>query len=383
MGQLEVQKFLQRKVDSGFSNLEAFQSLNTDLGIRVKVYDDPQDRMVLLDYDQIESPKTHPVVVECRSLILCLDTFDLVSKKFNRFFNLGECPEFYEDFQFKGSYVMEKADGSLVGIYNRNGVWHISTRGAAKAEGDHPMGGTFREKVLEAFGFKSGEAFQNFFNAKLKPGNTFVFEYISPENRIVTKYEKPQMVLLSVNNMGDPLSFETMKLVSGFFNFYGFNVRLPKMYDATKDIQQLIEVANSLENLEEGFVVWDPVSDKRVKIKAKTYLLAHKLRGENTVPSRKNLFTLVLEGEADEFLSYFPEWSEAVAEIKRELILFEQDLLGHWFAVCHVQDQKEFAMHVKDIRGSCFLFEAKKKKESPVVLFRQADLNKKLRVFGF
>lgn len=382
MMKLEVQKFLKNKVASGLTKMEAFQSLNTELGIKVKVYDDPQDRMVLLDYDQFASPKTHPIVIECRSLILCLDTFDLVSQKFNRFFNLGECPEFYSDFRFEGSYVMEKADGSLIGVYNRNGVWQISTRGMAKAEGEHPVGGTFREKVLAAFGFHSEQAFQNFFNEKLKPGYTFVFEYVSPENRIVTKYEKAEMVLLGINNMGDQLSFSTMEKVSDFFKFYGLNVRLPKLYDATRDIAQLVEVANSLENLEEGFVVWDPLSGKRVKIKAKTYLVAHKLRGENVVPNRKNLLSLVLEGEVEEFLAYFPEYTEAVAALQKEVADFEAYLLEVWSGVCGIRDQKEFALKVKDLRGSGFFFEAKKKKVSPVVIFREADLNKKMRVFG-
>lgn len=382
MKQLQVQKFLKNKVASGLTNLEALQSLSTELGIKVKVYDDPQDRMVLLDYDQFESPKTHPIVIECRSLILCLDTFDLVSQKFNRFFNLGECPEFYSDFRFEGSYVMEKVDGSLIGVYNRNGVWQISTRDMAKAEGEHILGGTFREKVLAAFGFHSEQAFQSFFNAKLKPGNTFVFEYVSPENRIVTKYEKAEMVLLGINNMGEELRFQTMKDLSAFFKFYGFNVRLPKLYDATRDIEQLVEAANSLKNLEEGFVVWDPFSGKRVKIKAKTYLAAHKLRGENAIPTRKNLLSLVLEGEVDEFLAYFPEWTEAVVALQKEVADFEAYLLEVWFDVCNIQDQKEFALKVKDLRGSGFLFEAKKKKKSPVAIFRETDVNKKMRVFG-
>jgi dephospho-CoA kinase len=67
------------------------------------------------------------------------------------------------------------------------------------------------------------------------------------------------------------------------------------MYDVTKDLDALVEVADRLENLEEGFVVWDPKSGKRVKIKSKTYLIAHKLRGNDTVPTKKNLFMLVLE----------------------------------------------------------------------------------------
>ena len=102
---MKVQEYLINKTKSGLTNVEAFQSLTTDFAIKAKLYEDFGDRMVLLDYNQIDSPKAHPIVIECRSLILCLDTFGLVSKKFDRFFNLGEVPEFYSDFNFEGSFV--------------------------------------------------------------------------------------------------------------------------------------------------------------------------------------------------------------------------------------------------------------------------------------
>ena len=83
---LEVQKFLDDEYEDGLDRL-------TELfGIKVRRY--PEDNLVLLDYNQIDSPKTHPIVIECRSLILALDTLEVVSRKFDRFFNLGEAPDF-------------------------------------------------------------------------------------------------------------------------------------------------------------------------------------------------------------------------------------------------------------------------------------------------
>jgi hypothetical protein len=383
--ELKVQTYLKNKVESGLSNLEALKELEKEFAIKVKLYEDPQDRFVLLNYDQTESPKAHPVVIECRSLILCLDTFNLVSKKFDRFFNLGECPEFYSDFSFQDSLVMEKVDGSLVGIYHHNGVWQISTRGMAKAEGPFLTGDTFRKKILEAFGFSSEEAFQKFFKAmRFNPRMTYVFEFASPENLIVTRYEKPQMVLLGIidHDLGKVHGLETLQQLASLFVFYGFNVRLPKMYSPTKHLEQLVELANRLENLEEGFVVWDPKSDKRVKIKSKTYLVAHALKGENSVPTEKNILELVLEGEDDEFLAYFPEWKEKVESARRKVSEFENNLNQAWEQVKHISDQKTFALKVKDLPGSGFLFEAKKKGLSPVQVFHQADLGKRLRILG-
>ena len=61
------------------------ESLKSEFGINVKEYDD----LFVLNYDQIESPKTHPIVQECRSLILDKQ-FNVVSRSFDRFFNFGE-----------------------------------------------------------------------------------------------------------------------------------------------------------------------------------------------------------------------------------------------------------------------------------------------------
>ena len=125
---LEVQKYLQTKT---------LENLTEELGIRCKVYE--EENIVLLDYDQIESPKTHPIVRECRSLILALSDFSIVSRKFDRFFNHGEALEYYSDFSFENAVAFEKADGSLIGVYYNpfTNRWDISTRGMAKAEGSH------------------------------------------------------------------------------------------------------------------------------------------------------------------------------------------------------------------------------------------------------
>ena len=110
---LNVQKFLLAQKEQGLSNAQAFEQLTEQFAIKVKHYED--ERIVLLDYHMIDSPKMHPIVIECRSLILQFDTFGVVSRKFDRFFNYGEALEYYEDFDLPRSVIMEKADGSLIG----------------------------------------------------------------------------------------------------------------------------------------------------------------------------------------------------------------------------------------------------------------------------
>lgn len=379
---MNIQKFLVAGREMGITLEQTLEHLKDMFGIKSRLYPEPEHRFMILNYDQIESPKTDPLVIECRSLILCMDTFALVSKKFDRFFNLGEAPDFYKDFNFKTSVVMEKADGSLIGVYQRHGIWQISTRGMALAEGEDLFGRTFREAVIEAFGFENEAQFQRYFSTYGAPTETYVFEYVSPTNRIVTKYERPEMILLGINRGEFGLSPFDVMASAMEMKRNGLMVRYAKVYDATATLEDLIDEADKLQNLEEGFVVWDYVSGKRIKIKAKTYLIAHRLRGENTVPTRKNLLMLILEGEVEEFMAYFPEWQNEVDKLQEEVQNLEADITLVWERNNDISDQKVFALMVKDFRFSGVLFEARKKGMEPLKVFHSMDINKKLRLLG-
>ncbi len=65
-------------------------ALEAEFAIKSKLY---EEGLIVLNYDQIYSaPKAHPIVVECRGLILDTD-FNVVSRSLDRFFNYGEQPD--------------------------------------------------------------------------------------------------------------------------------------------------------------------------------------------------------------------------------------------------------------------------------------------------
>ena len=171
-----------------------------DAPLNIKIREYPEQGYFMLNYDQIESPKNNEITIECRSLIVDKDG-NVISRSFDRFFNYGEMPEFYTDFDINRSIVAEKADGSLIKVYfspatNR---WEISTRSQAFGEGPHAIGGVFRDWVLRAMGLTELE----FQECMITSGNTdftYIMEYVSPHNRIVTPYEKSEMVLLAVRS---------------------------------------------------------------------------------------------------------------------------------------------------------------------------------------
>ena len=371
---LNVQKFLLAQKEQGLSNAQAFEQLTEQFAIKVKHYED--GRIVLLDYHMIDSPKMHPIVIECRSLILQFDTFGVVSRKFDRFFNYGEALEYYEDFDVSRSVIIEKADGSLIGVYHHDGKWHISTRGMAFAEGEHPFGGTFKDKVLNAFGMDEQE-FQSIFSVFNK-NLTFVFEYTSPENRVVTKYERPEMVLLGANEGEKEWDYDTMycNLVACGVK----NIRKVKTYSAS-DMDAVVSLANSLPNLEEGFVIYDPVSSKRMKVKSSLYVVAHSIRGNDPLPTKKNLLRLLFTGELGEFCAYFPEWSEMASDIQREVDNAYRELAIAWDKYKHLESQKDFALSIKDVPYNGILFQARKMNKTVNEAWNDWPIEKKISMF--
>jgi RNA ligase len=377
---LKTQEYLIDLVKSGLTVEQALAELTSGFGIKVRDY----DNFVLLDYSMIDSPKMHPIVIECRSLILSKGDWRVLSLKFPRFFNAGECPEYYSDFKVERAIPMMKLDGSLIGVwYNEfDKVWEISTRGMAKAEGGHPMGETFRDKVLGAMGFTE-EQFQNFFNNYGNRLITLICEWVSPENRIVTRYEKSQLVLLGISNifnMAVDSNPGTLSDHQKYFNNLGLKFDTPQVFEQNY-LPQLIEAANEMDGLKEGFVLYDPVSSKRMKIKSSNYVLAHRIRGEDTIPTRKNLLELIFTGEVAEFLIYFPEYTDLVTGVETDVETFLDSLDKVWEANKDIENQKEFALALKGLNGTGFLFSARKNKTNPRDEFNATNLLSKQRIF--
>lgn len=400
---LEVQKYLWGL--GRYEKAHTLADLENEFNIKVKDY--PEENLVLLDYCQINSPKTHPIVRECRSLILNRETFDVVSRSFSRFFNFGEAQELYEDFDVSRSFAFEKVDGSLIKIYRNphNGKFYISTRGTALGEAENSAAGwTFSEKVMEILGLESDhDSFQEsmekiwkeyFGDHSEETGHTIIGELIGPENRIVTPYNIHQFVITGVSTYGgEPTSApEDLERLAELFShlFPNGNIRSVKTYSASSfsTDEELYELLHSLDPLDEGFIILDPKSEmKRMKLKSETYVTVHKLRGEGVLTNKK-IIHMLLENEHEEFLAYFPEYRPRFDSLEEELeTMFANANMRYMEAMVFAQeDQKAFALMVKDLPYSSILFQARKRaldnikgfwKESPPELIHKIYIQMK------
>lgn len=364
---LEVQKFYREFIHPELSLVDFVNGL-TAFGVKARDY--PEHKMWLLDYDQIEAVKNNPIVNECRGLIMGYDG-KIICKSFNRFYNLGE--NGVDTFDFENSTAFEKADGSLVRMYwcpstNR---WEIATRGTAFAEGPHPLHGTFRNAILKAMGVTE-EKFQSD-ASQFDKYTTRVYEYISPDNRIVTPYKESQLVALSYVSV---LTFKEVVAPGAAIERgkCGWNVRCINAYKFGTQAECL-ETLKNLPNLEEGYVVYNHNTGERVKIKSPAYVAAHRIRGNGLTIN--SICELVAMNEYEEYLAVFPEDAQ---HFQRPIELYEimlSRLVAQYVAHKDKVDQKEFALAVKDFPLSCVMFKARKTGNTATHEFNQFPVNKR------
>lgn len=320
--------------------------LTSELGIKVKSY---PEGLLVLNYSQIDSPKSHPVVVECRGLILDME-FNVVSRSMDRFFNLGEVPESQSHIDLTKAVCYEKVDGSLIRIYNYKGTWYIATRGLAFAEAQvNGFDITFKELVLKALDLTE-EMFQLSCKAAFNPDVTYICEITSTENRCVKSYSGYTLWYLTAR------SNVTYEYLDQSFNAYVFGMVFPRVY-SFDSMENLKETVNELKNLDEGYVLYQdgiPVC----KIKSPAYCAVHLLRGEGLNPKR--VCELVLTGEQEEYLAYFPEDRVFIQEYVDKCNSIMQELELNYTAYRTIPDQKEFALAIRSVQGNGVLFTARK-----------------------
>jgi T4 RnlA family RNA ligase len=365
--------------EKGFSSVvEGKDSLTAELGIKVKEY--PEHDLYVFNYCQIESPKTHPVVMECRGLILD-NNFTPVCRPFDRFFNHGEALNVTENFDITSSIVYEKLDGSLVKLFFWNDKWRVATRGTAFAESENYTGEVFESLITKAFGVQYGKLDEKLKNISLPKDCTFIFEYTSPNNRVVTPYQEDKMYLLGARHNVRGNEFKSSALCWAHeMQRVGLNVAKPKTFKFSSE-EEMKQFVNSLDGLQEGVVAHDLKNDIRVKLKAEQYVAIHRLRGDS-IPTPKRIMGLVVTNETEEYLAYFPEERDRFAPYMEEWTNIGHRIECVWLAAQLIQDQKEFALFVKENPFAFVLFKARAKKQEPLHVLNMLDINKKVKLLS-
>ena len=226
----------------------------------IKIKFAPNDYRTIFNYS-IDCDFSDPVVQEARGIIINLDTLDVVCWPFRKFGNYNE--SYVDNIDWISAKVQEKVDGSIVKLYWFNDEWVWATNGVIDASNADVQGfnKTFYDLIASAKNYKDIP-----FEA-LTHDYTYIFELVSPYNRIVVEY--PEIKLYHTG---------TRSNITGEEYNTNIGIQKPKEYsistfeDAIKAAAALNE--NTSQVNAEGFVVVDK-DWHRIKIKSPEYLAAH------------------------------------------------------------------------------------------------------------
>jgi len=324
-----------------------------NLGVSVKRY----GRYWNLSYSQIDSPKFHPVVDQCRGSIFDEIEGTFACRPFDRFYNFLEDPH-SESFPILNAEVTEKIDGSLIKFwYNKElEQWCAGTRKMAFAEGKTPGGTVFADLIVEALGGMSVDEFmcacKHYTPLELQK-RTYLFELVSPESRVVKPYGETKLYYLATRNNETGLYTNPLLIKD---NGKSGPLRLPATY-TFDSWENILEAAKALPATDEGYVT--KYGSWRIKLKNPAYVaLAH--MHNNGAVSPRRIVALVLRNEYPEYLSYFPEDAEMFNVWVDRINYYKRAILLAWDNFCGIKDQKEFALAIKDSGCTSVLFRLRK-----------------------
>lgn len=222
---------------------------------------------------------------ECRGLIFS-DSGELISRPYHKFFNLGEKMDtqiHHVDFSSPHKKLI-KLDGSMIRpIYfkEQNG-FRLGTK----------MGITDVAMKAEVFVSENLKYF-NLFRACQEKNITPIFEWLSPNNRIVINYETDNLVVTAFRNTntGEYFTFSDMVDFAHEFNV--------DCVAATLDDEEISKVLVSVKDMEdiEG-IVYRFDNGHMLKVKTDLYCRMHK--SKDIVSSDRRIYELILEEKIDD-----------------------------------------------------------------------------------
>lgn len=264
---------------------------------------------------------------ECRGLKFAPDG-TLIARPFHKFFNLGEKRLPQEEPWDLGHVVLDKLDGSMIHPAIVAGEMAFMTRMGLSSQARQAMD-LAPEVVLDLS------------RVMLAAGYTPIFEFTSPDNRIVVSYDMPELTLLAVRHTrtGAYMPFDEVTKIA---ERYG--VAVARSFGRVDDVSRFWHDARALKGAEGYVVAFD--DGHRVKIKADAYVLRHKaLAG---LALEKNLLAWIAADAVDDVLPLLaPDAADAVRNYQGQVMAavrrLETELDGFVAENAHLP-RKDFAI---------------------------------------
>ncbi len=278
---------------------------------------------------------------ECRGLVFDTATGNIIGRPLHKFFNLGENDKVQiSDLDWtRVVAVWDKLDGSMVTAHRVNGVVDFKTKKSFDSD-----------VVLAAKAFISDKA-QNVYDFcdEIVDEFTPIFEYTSPERRIVIGFDEDKLTLLHVRHIKTgayiPLTDPALRELIEKHNVDVLSpVNLKKDDNGALDVQDLLGFLKTAQQIE-GYVI--QFEHDMVKVKCDWYRNAHKVV---SFLRERDVVRMVLEASIDDAKAFIAEVGYSIKPIED----LEHRVVSEINAIAHeVEDVKALSvsknMSVKDI----------------------------------
>lgn len=251
-----------------------------------------------------------PIRRECRGLKFDRDG-KIIARPFHKFYNIGERPATQpNEINFNDPHlVMDKRDGSMIHPAMVDGELILMTR----------MGRSDQARDAEQLFLDDRTKIA--LRTLLSTGITPIFEYTGPKNRIILRYETPELTLLAARNTvsGDYTNRANLHLIAA-------DLDLPIVAEYPSDWQDALSFISFVRAIQgrEGFVIHFTHEDahpERLLLKAKgdDYVLKHK--SKDAIGQEKNVLALILTKGIDDVLPLLSEEEQAAIDLYREAVV--------------------------------------------------------------
>ncbi len=215
--------------------------------------------------------------------------FELISAGHKKFFNWNEKSDIYpEPLNLSDAKAICKIDGSLLICSKHKNNLIIRTRSTIDATN---MANGFEIKILSE---KYPQAFDN--ELINQENCSFLYEWVSPLNKIVLDYPEADMYLIGVINHAD-YTYHTQMALNDLAD--RFKLKRPKTY-TFDTIKNMLNTISELKN-EEGICLYYNNDQNIKKIKSIEYLKRHTFKSNCTY---KTLLELWIEQKTPCFQSF-------------------------------------------------------------------------------
>ena len=363
---------------------KSFKSQFCDNNVHITEYvNEYNEHLILAKYiinkDLYNNPNS--IYREARSLVIDLNTQEIVLCPYKKFFNINEIPETDITIvieQIKNADIVEfsdKLDGSMQSArwYNN----HIILSGSSALD--------------KQLSFQLKEGYDLFYDnyiqlCKDNPDITFIFEAILQDDKHIVNYHTNRLLLVGARD-----------IYTGYTESYKNIIKLGNQYDIPTTIIESITLNTCLEKKsnykateKEGWVIYIRKNDNeyRYKLKCDDYIQLHKII--NKITDIKYLINLIIENKVDDILSNISiEYKDILLnnlnkiykfmEFKNKIINYYYQLIINNFI--NEYTDKEFAIFVQknipqDIQSYMYMKHKNKKITLLKANMTEEDMNK-------